>query len=141
MVEGVTGAALDVAGGILGGMFPEVSGKALAIIGAGIAVGAAGMASAIGAGIVGATGAKAVAEDPKKFSTALLFQALPQTQGIYGFLIAILILLGAGVIGTVKDMSVAQGLGRTRCRSRSWSRRSKRNWSRSRSSSWSRRSE
>jgi V/A-type H+-transporting ATPase subunit K len=74
--------------GIFGGLFAgNVDGPALAIAGAGIAVGAAGLASAIGAGIVGAAGAKTVAEDPKKFSTSLLFQALPQTQGIYGFLI------------------------------------------------------
>jgi V/A-type H+/Na+-transporting ATPase subunit K len=89
----------------------EISGTSLALIGAAIAVGAAGIASAIGAGITGATGARALSEDPKNFSTALLFQALPQTQGIYGFLISILILLGAGVIGIVKDISLAQGLG------------------------------
>jgi len=72
---------------------------ALAAVGAGIAVGAAGLSSGIGAGIAGAAGAAAVAEDPKKFSTALIFQALPQTQGIYGFLVAILILMGVGLIG------------------------------------------
>lgn len=72
---------------------------ALAAVGAGIAVGAAGFSSGIGAGIAGAAGAGAIAEDPDKFSTALIFQALPQTQGIYGFLIAILILMGTGIIG------------------------------------------
>jgi V/A-type H+/Na+-transporting ATPase subunit K len=89
----------------------EITGTSLALIGAAIAVGAAGIASAIGAGITGATGARAVSEDPKNFSTALLFQALPQTQGIYGFLISILILLGAGIIGATKNISLAQGLG------------------------------
>ena len=89
----------------------EITGTSLALIGAGVAVGAAGIASAIGAGITGATGARAVSEDSKNFSTALLFQALPQTQGIYGFLISILILLGAGIIGATKDISIAQGLG------------------------------
>ena len=98
--------------GMFGGMFNiGIDPMYLAIIGAGIAVGVSGIASAIGAGIAGSTGAKAVAEDPKQFSTALLFQALPQTQGIYGFLIAILILLGAGVVGTVKQITLAQGLG------------------------------
>ncbi|MFT4304862.1 MAG: hypothetical protein ACMXX8_02115, partial [Candidatus Woesearchaeota archaeon] len=89
----------------------EITGTSLALVGAAVAVGAAGIASAIGAGITGATGARAVAEDPKNFSTALLFQALPQTQGIYGFLISILILLGAGVIGASGDITLAQGLG------------------------------
>ncbi|MDA1196343.1 MAG: hypothetical protein O2779_00055 [Nanoarchaeota archaeon] len=95
----------------LGLDFSGIDGKSLAIIGAAIAVSAAGIASAVGAGIVGATGAKEAAEDPKRFSTALLFQALPQTQGIYGFLIAILILLGAGLIGAAKEITIAQGLG------------------------------
>ncbi|MFH1590592.1 MAG: hypothetical protein ABIC95_01555 [archaeon] len=84
---------------------------ALAAVGAAIAVGASGLASAVGAGIAGASGIRAVAEDPKKFSMALLFQALPQTQGIYGFLIGILILLGTGIIGNLKEITLAQGLG------------------------------
>ncbi len=109
---GVVSAATKGAG-FLGGIFSDtgITGSSLAIIGAGIAVGAAGIASAIGAGIVGAVGAKSVSENPKNFSTSLLFQALPQTQGIYGFLIAILILLGAGVIGGTGNITVAQGLG------------------------------
>ena len=99
---------------VLDGLFhyaTQVDPRSLAVIGASIAVGAAGIASAIGAGIVGATGAKSVAENPKNFSTALLFQALPQTQGIYGFLIAILIMLGAGIIGGGKELVLAQGIG------------------------------
>jgi len=88
-----------------------VEGTTLAIIGAGIAVGASGIASAIGAGIVGASGARSTADDAKNFSTSLLFQALPQTQGIYGFLIGILILLGVGVIGTAREITFGQGLG------------------------------
>jgi|TARA_Y100000310_G_C20683499_1_gene817518 V/A-type H+-transporting ATPase subunit K len=84
---------------------------ALAAVGAGIAVGVAGLASGIGAGIAGAAGAGAIAEDPEKFSTALIFQALPQTQGIYGFLIAILILMGTGIVGTaVVNISVGTAI-------------------------------
>ncbi|WP_423791933.1 V-type ATP synthase subunit K [Methanocaldococcus indicus] len=64
----------------------------LGAIGAGLAVGIAGLGSGIGAGITGASGAGVIAEDPNKFGTAIVFQALPQTQGLYGFLIAILIL-------------------------------------------------
>jgi len=64
----------------------------LGAIGAGLAVGIAGLGSGIGAGITGASGAGVVAEDPNKFGTAIVFQALPQTQGLYGFLVAILIL-------------------------------------------------
>ena len=64
----------------------------LGAIGAGLAVGIAGLGSGIGAGIAGASGAGVIAEDPSKFGTAIVFQALPQTQGLYGFLVAILIL-------------------------------------------------
>ncbi|MFO7872231.1 MAG: hypothetical protein R6U26_01150 [Candidatus Undinarchaeales archaeon] len=82
---------------------------ALVAIGAGIAVGAAGLSSGIGAGIAGAAGAGAISEDPKKFSTALIFQALPQTQGIYGFLIAILILMGTGLLGGGELINLGMG--------------------------------
>jgi|UniRef100_D7DRT7 V/A-type H+-transporting ATPase subunit K len=64
----------------------------LGAIGAGLAVGIAGLGSGIGAGITGASGAGVLAEDPKQFSKVIVFQALPQTQGLYGFLVAILIL-------------------------------------------------
>jgi V/A-type H+-transporting ATPase subunit K len=92
-------------------VFENITGNGLAVFGAAIAVGASGISAAFGAGMVGSTGARVVAEDPKKFSTSLLFQALPQTQGIYGFLVAILILLGSGIIGGGKEISIAQGLG------------------------------
>ncbi|MFH2028010.1 MAG: hypothetical protein ABIJ08_02650 [Nanoarchaeota archaeon] len=107
----VSNTALNITHSFLGMDFGDINGKTLAIIGAAAAVSLAGIASAVGAGIVGATGARESAEDPKSFSTALLFQALPQTQGIYGFLIAILIMLGAGIIGAAKDITLAQGLG------------------------------
>ncbi|MCD6522541.1 MAG: hypothetical protein J7K68_02230 [Candidatus Diapherotrites archaeon] len=72
---------------------------AIALIGAALAVGIAGLSAGIGAGIAGAAGAGIVAENPKKFSTAIIFQAIPQTQGFYGFLIAVLIMMGVGILG------------------------------------------
>ncbi len=76
-----------------------ITGAYLAALGAGLAVGIAGMGAGIGVGIAGAAGAGVVAEKPEKFGVAILFQALPQTQAIYGLLIAILILLGTGLLG------------------------------------------
>ncbi len=90
-------------------------GMALALIGAGIAVGASGMGAAIGVGIAGASGAAAIAEDKRRFRTAFIFQAFPQTQGIYGLLVGILILLytgalsGGGLLPTA-DIPVGAGL-------------------------------
>jgi len=75
------------------------TGMALAAVGAGISMGAAAIGSGIGMGITGAAGAGAISEDPSKFGMALVFSALPQTQGVYGFLGAILIMLGSGILG------------------------------------------
>ncbi len=74
-------------------------GTFLTAIGAGLAVGIAGMGAGIGVGIAGAAGAGTIAEKPDKFGKCLVFQALPQTQAIYGLLIAVLLLLFTGVIG------------------------------------------
>jgi len=73
--------------------------KAMIAIGAGIAIGIAGIGSATGIGIAGAAGIGACAEKPDRFSKSLVLQALPMTQGIYGLLTAILLLMGAGLLG------------------------------------------
>ena len=75
------------------------AGLVLAVIGAGLAVGLAAIGSGIGVGIAGATGAGVIAVRPEKFGKAIVFQAVPQTQGMYGLLVAVLILLSTGVIG------------------------------------------
>ncbi|MBP2133328.1 V/A-type H+-transporting ATPase subunit K [Methanomicrobium sp. W14] len=86
-------------------------GLALAVIGAGTAVGMAAVGSGIGVGIAGATAAGVTSVRPEKFGKALVFQAVPQTQGIYGLLAAILILLSTGIIGgSGEDISIASGL-------------------------------
>jgi len=86
------------------------TGAFLAAVGAGISIGISAMGAGIGVGIVGAAGAGTIAEKPEKFGTSLIFQALPQTQAIYGFLVTILILLGTGLIGgNVSDISLGAG--------------------------------
>jgi len=81
-----------------------------ALLGAAIAMGTAGISSAIGIGVAGVSGAGVISEDPKKFGSVLVLQALPQTQGIYGFLGAIIILIGAGILGVVVPISDEVGL-------------------------------
>lgn len=61
-------------------------GLVLAIIGAALSVVLAGIGSIIGVGIAGQAGAGITSEEPEKFGKILLLQALPGTQGIYGFL-------------------------------------------------------
>ncbi|MEA4972960.1 MAG: V-type ATP synthase subunit K [Candidatus Metalachnospira sp.] len=88
-----------------------LSGVFLACLGAAIAAGLAGVGSGIGVGIAGEAAAGVVSEDPKKFGKVLLLQVLPGTQGIYGLLIAFIILVKIGLIGGngLVDLTIAQG--------------------------------
>lgn len=72
--------------------------QAIAAIGAGLAIGAAGLGSGIGQGIAASASAGATAEDPGFLGRGLVFTVLPETQVIYGLVIAILILSGAGLL-------------------------------------------
>lgn len=85
-------------------------GTALAAIGAGLAVGMAGLGSGIGQGIAAAGAVGAVAEDEDMFARGIIFTALPETQAIYGFLIAILLMVFSGIMGAPKNLSVISGL-------------------------------
>ena len=85
------------------------SGQNLAILGAALAATLAGIGSAKGVGIVGEASSALLQEDPSKFGKALLLQALPGTQGIYGLVTAFLILFKIGVLGTPIELTIAEG--------------------------------
>lgn len=85
------------------------SGQFLAMLGAALAVGLAGMGSAKGVSLVGQAAAGVVTEDPGKFGRTLILQALPATQGIYGFLIGFLIMQKIGLLGTAVALTTQQG--------------------------------
>ncbi|WP_414470466.1 V-type ATP synthase subunit K [Methanobacterium sp. ACI-7] len=85
-------------------------GTALAAIGAGVAIGFAGLGSGLGQGIAAAGSVGAVAEDEDMFARGIIFSALPETQAIYGFLIAILLLVFSGLLAGAGNLSVEQGL-------------------------------
>ncbi len=72
-------------------------GIALAILGAALAVALSGTGSAMGLSYVGRSAAGLISEEPEKFGKALLLQVLPGTQGIYGFLAAVLVLQKIGI--------------------------------------------
>ena len=74
-------------------------GRFLAILGASIAIIFAGMGSARGTSIAGQAAAGAVSEDSSKFGT----------QGLYGFIIAFLILSKAGLLGASVMLTTGQG--------------------------------
>ena len=81
-----------------GGMFFGILGAALAVI-------LAGTGSARGVGMAGEAAAGVVIDEPNKFAKTLLFQLLPGTQGLYGLVIGLLI-----VLRLTGDMSLQQGL-------------------------------
>jgi V/A-type H+-transporting ATPase subunit K len=71
----------------------------IAIFGAALCalLGCAG--SALGVMYAGKAAAGVVSEKPDLFGKMLVLQALPGTQGIYGFLVAILVLVNTGILG------------------------------------------
>lgn len=82
-----------------------------AIGGAVLAASLAGVGSILGVRTAGQASAGLVSEDPDKFGKTLLLTALPGSQGIYGFLAAIIIANAIGLLGgELADISVAQGL-------------------------------
>ncbi|NLK69498.1 MAG: V-type ATP synthase subunit K [Clostridiaceae bacterium] len=68
------------------------TGQLLAIFGAIIAFLVSGLGSSKGVALAGQTGAGVLTEDPSKFGSVIILQALPSTQAIYGFVIAFLII-------------------------------------------------
>lgn len=86
-------------------------GQVLALVGAAIAVIFSGMGSSGGVGIAGETASGVSTENPEVNSKLLVLQLLPATQGIYGFLIAVIVLINTGVLGGVmKAVTIEQGL-------------------------------
>lgn len=67
-----------------------MSGQALATLGFALCAGLCGCGSAIGLYYTGSAASGVLAEDPKKFSKVLILVVLPATQGIYGFVLAIM---------------------------------------------------
>ncbi len=62
-----------------------------------------GTGSAKGVGIAGEAAAGVIIEEPEKFGKALVLQLLPGTQGLYGFVIGIVLLLMIGGTPTLAE--------------------------------------
>lgn len=84
-------------------------GLILALFGAALSVGLAGIGSAKGIGIVGQAASGLMTEEPEKFGKTFILVALPGTQGLYGFVITLMILLNVGIIGGGEAPTLAQG--------------------------------
>jgi len=73
-------------------------GRGLAIAGAGLAVGLGCAGSGKGIGVASQAATGVLSEKPNLFGKILVLVALPGTQGIYGFITAIMIFMNTGLI-------------------------------------------
>ncbi|NLM75188.1 MAG: V-type ATP synthase subunit K [Clostridiaceae bacterium] len=79
--------------------------QAWALSGAVVAFLVSALGSAKGCGIAGQAAAGVVAEEPSRFGSTMILQALASTQAIYGFVIAFMI------IGKISaDLTLEQGI-------------------------------
>jgi V/A-type H+-transporting ATPase subunit K len=77
----------------------EGSTQSMIIIGCALAMGIAGIGSAMGLMLAGTSAVAVTGEKPELFGKCLVFQVLPMTQAVYGLLTAILMMMGAGLLG------------------------------------------
>ena len=85
-------------------------GSVYALLGVAVAVFLSGMGSAKGVGIASEAAAGVVTEDPSKFGKLLVLQLLPGTQGLYGLIIGVMVMLNIGILGGEPVGSTAEGL-------------------------------
>ncbi len=86
------------------------SGQTLALTGAVLASLLSGIGSAKGVSIAGEAAAGVTAENPDTFGKLLVLQVLPGTQGIYGLLIAFIVLIKTNFLGGMIELSLNQGM-------------------------------
>ncbi len=98
----------ETLGKLIEGIF---SGTGLTILGAAIAVFLPGVGSARGVNMVARATAGLISQEPEKYGKSMLLQALPMTQGIYGMVVAFLILLNSGLLGGNPGMEMTVGAG------------------------------
>lgn len=83
----------------------EHGGVVFGVLAAALAVLLAGIGSARGVRIAGEAAAGLVITEPEKFGKAMVLQLLPGTQGLYGFVIGLMIMNQLNI-----NMSIQQGL-------------------------------
>jgi V/A-type H+-transporting ATPase subunit K len=73
--------------------------SALILLGVALCIGIPGIMAAFGLYIAGVSAVGMTTEHPDRFAKGLILQALPMTQGVYGLVFAILLLMKAGFFG------------------------------------------
>ncbi len=92
------------------GIFEQMGGMALALIGAGLAVGLSCVGSAKGTGIAGEAGTGLLSQDPSKSGKVMVLQLLPGTQGLYGLVVFFVCLTRIGILGGEVPATAADGM-------------------------------
>lgn len=89
-----------------------MTGIVFALIGAALATILAGIGSAKGVGMAAEASMGVLAEDSSKFGKLLVLSLLPGTQGLYGFIVSVMIMLNIGALGGSIDagMELSKGL-------------------------------
>lgn len=89
-----------------------MSGIVFALAGVAVATIFAGIGSAKGVGMATEAGMGVLSEDSSKFGKLLVLELLPGTQGLYGFIVSVIIMLNIGALGGTLDtgMELSKGL-------------------------------
>lgn len=88
-----------------------MAGIEVALLGVAMAVVFSGIGSAWGIGLTGQAASGVLTEDPTKFGKLIPLVGLPGTQGIYGFLIAFLVVSKLGLLaGKLPELTPDEGL-------------------------------
>ena len=89
------------------------TGFIIAMIGATLATILGGIGSILGVSNCGKAAAGVTSEQPELFGKLLVLQILPGTQGLYGFLVTILVFMNLGVLGgdAAAGMSISMEQG------------------------------
>ena len=86
-------------------------GLAYAMAGAALATFLAGIGSSVGLGIAGRSASGVLSEKPERYGLLTLLTVLPSTQGIYGLVIALFVMIKINMFGeAIASVSSAQGL-------------------------------
>ncbi len=74
-------------------------GMVFALLGAALAVIFSGMGSSKGVGTASEAAGAVLMDDPSKFGKLLVLQLLPGTQGLYGLIVGVIVLINVGILG------------------------------------------
>lgn len=85
-------------------------GMVFAVLGVAVAVVMSGLGSSRGVGMASEAAGGVLAEDPSKFGKLLVLQLLPGTQGLYGLIVGVMIMLNIGILGGEPVTELTVGL-------------------------------